>query len=69
MSAVAKELREAGSARQEAMQRYKDAILEAKSKGLTNVEIARVLGVSEGAIRMFAKRHHLQANSELKKAS
>lgn len=62
MSVVAKELRAAGSARQKAMQRYKDAILEAKSKGLTNVEIAHVLGVSEGAIRMFAKRHHLKAN-------
>ena len=69
MSAVAKELRAAGSARQRAIQRYKDAILEAKSEGLTNVEIAHVLGVSEGAIRMFAKRHHLQANPELEKAS
>lgn len=60
MNAVREELQAAGNARQEAIQRYKDAIVAAKSRGLSNVEIARVLGVSEGAIRMFWKRHHLK---------
>lgn len=51
------DLREAMRARKVADLRYKEAIVRAKEEGWTNSEIARAVGLSEAAIRLYWVRN------------
>lgn len=51
------ELRAAMRARKVANARYAQIIEAARKEGWTNVEIARAVGVTEAAIRMYWLRH------------
>ena len=39
---------------------YQQALLAARKEGLTYTEIARIVGVSEAAIRLYIKRHDIR---------
>lgn len=54
--AVRKVLRRAAVERARAIKEYQDAIVMAHNEGWMNTEIARVCGVTEGAIRLYLKR-------------
>jgi predicted transcriptional regulator len=57
MSALGATLRKAREDRLLANQRYLEAIGMAKQAGLNNCEIARELGVTEAAVRLYWLRH------------
>jgi DNA-binding NarL/FixJ family response regulator len=50
-------LHEANRARMAAKKLYEDALIEAREEGWSNTQIARALGISEAAVRMYWKRH------------
>lgn len=50
-------LRQAREDRMLANQRYLEAIAMAKQAGLNNSEIAREIGVTEAAVRLYWQRH------------
>jgi DNA-directed RNA polymerase specialized sigma24 family protein len=50
------DLREAMRARKVADERYRQLICLAKERGWSNTEIARAVGLSEAAIRLYWKR-------------
>jgi len=58
MSTLTKDdLHEAQRARQVANLRYRQTIKQAKEEGWTNSDIARAVGVSEAAIRLYWVRN------------
>jgi DNA-binding NarL/FixJ family response regulator len=52
-------LHDAKAMRVLAMQRYHDALVSAREEGWNNSQIARAVGVSEAAIRLYWRRHNL----------
>lgn len=52
-------LHDAKAMRVLAMQRYHDALISARQEGWNNSQIARAVGVSEAAIRLYWRRHNL----------
>lgn len=51
------DLHAANRARIVARQRYEAALIKARGEGWTNTQIARALGISEAAVRLYWKRH------------
>ena len=51
------DLHAANRARLVAKERYEAALIKARAEGWNNSQIARALGVSEAAVRMYWKRH------------
>lgn len=51
------DLHAANRARLVAKQRYEAALIKAREEGWNNSQIARALGVSEAAVRLYWKRH------------
>jgi DNA-binding NarL/FixJ family response regulator len=51
------DLHSANRARLVAKQRYEAALIKARAEGWNNSQIARALGVSEAAVRLYWKRH------------
>lgn len=51
------DLHAANRARIVARERYEAALIKARAEGWNNSQIARALGVSEAAVRMYWKRH------------
>lgn len=53
-------LHDAVAMRTLAMQRYQDALIAARQEGWNYSQIARAVGVSEAAIRLYWSRHNLE---------
>lgn len=51
------DLHAANRARLVAKERYEAALIKARAEGWSNTQIARALGVSEAAVRLYWKRH------------
>ena len=51
------DLHAANRARLVAKERYEAALIKARAEGWNNSQIARALGVSEAAVRLYWKRH------------
>ena len=51
------DLHAAVRARKVANARYEQALIKARVEGWNNTQIARALGVSEAAVRLYWKRH------------
>lgn len=51
------DLHSANRAREVAKQRYEQALMKAREEGWNNSQIARALGISEAAVRLYWKRH------------
>lgn len=51
------DLHAAVRARKVARERYEAALIKARAEGWNNSQIARALGVSEAAVRLYWKRH------------
>lgn len=51
------DLHAANRARLVAKERYEAALMKARAEGWNNSQIARALGVSEAAVRLYWKRH------------
>jgi len=51
------DLHAANRARLVAKERYEAALMKARGEGWNNSQIARALGVSEAAVRLYWKRH------------
>lgn len=51
------DLKNARRMREQAQEAYTVAMVEAFKQNITNVQIARVLGISETAVRMWRRRH------------
>lgn len=51
------DLHAANRARIVARERYEQALIKAREEGWNNTQIARALGVSEAAVRLYWKRH------------
>ena len=51
------DLHSANRARVIAKARYEAALIKAREEGWNNTQIARALGVSEAAVRLYWKRH------------
>jgi len=51
------DLHAANRARIVARERYEQALVKAREEGWSNTQIARALGVSEAAVRLYWKRH------------
>jgi DNA-directed RNA polymerase specialized sigma24 family protein len=58
------ELRAAMRARKVANLRYEQLIIKARHEGWSNTEIARAVGVSEAAIRLYFLRHSQVVTSD-----
>jgi DNA-binding NarL/FixJ family response regulator len=54
---VRDDLHSANQARAVAKARYEAALMKARAEGWNNSQIARALGVSEAAVRLYWKRH------------
>lgn len=53
-------LHDATAMRKLAKQRYTDALVAARDQGWNNSQIARAVGVSEAAIRLYWRRNNLR---------
>jgi DNA-binding NarL/FixJ family response regulator len=51
------DLHAANRARKVARERYEQALVKAREEGWNNSQIARALGISEAAVRLYWKRH------------
>lgn len=51
------DLHAAVRARKVARERYEAALIKARGEGWSNTQIARALGISEAAVRLYWKRH------------
>lgn len=51
------DLHAAARARKVAMMRYEEAMMKARDEGWNNTQIARALGITEAAVRLYWKRH------------
>lgn len=54
---VREDLHAATRARKMADQRYRAALIKAREEGWNNSQIARALGITEAAVRLYWKRH------------
>jgi DNA-binding NarL/FixJ family response regulator len=54
---IREDLHAAVRARKVANLRYQEALIKAREEGWNNTQIARALGVSEAAVRLYWKRH------------
>lgn len=61
MNGIKEDLEAAVQQRKEAETRYRRMIVVAREHGWTNAEIARVCGVTEAAIRLYHRRHQVDA--------
>lgn len=59
MSEGLKSLKAAAKAREKASEQYLEAMKQCVAEGLTNVAMARAVGVSETAIRLYKSRKGL----------
>lgn len=60
---VREDLHAAVRARKVANMRYAEALVKAREQGWNNSQIARAVGVSEAAIRLYWRRHRMPESS------
>ena len=64
--ATREDLHAAAMARKVATLRYEEALIKARVEGWNNSQIARALGITEAAVRLYWKRHpHLWVREEV----